>query len=214
MTHRSFAFEEHLEEDNERLEFLGDAIIGAVASEYLFGNDSEADEGVLSKRRSRLVSRSALGRRAQAMGLGGLILLGKGERDSGGMHRLSTLGSVLEALVGVVYLNLGHQPAWKFVREHILQSLVEDERYQLFEGDAKSELQEWTQQHFRIVPVYHLITEEGPAHKRSFLVEVEVQGKLLARGSGSRIKNAEGEAARKALLMIRRNEAADRDPLS
>ncbi len=213
MTHRSFAFEEDIEEDNERLEFLGDAIIGAMTSEFLYEKDHEADEGILSKRRSSLVSRSSLGRRALAMGLGRLILLGKGERGSGGMHRLSTLGSALEAVVGVVYLKLGFGPVRQFIREHILQSLVGDDRYRLSQGDSKSELQEWSQQHFRLIPAYQLIAEQGPDHNRSFLVEVEVQGKTLARGRGGRIKSAEGEAARKALASIRRNEAAGRDPL-
>jgi 23S rRNA maturation mini-RNase III len=104
LTHRSYSFEHGLAVDNERLEFLGDAVLGFIVSCYLYENNPEADEGFLSKRKARLVSRSILGRQAKTLGLGSLILLGKGEEMTGGRRRSSLLGSALEALIGALYL--------------------------------------------------------------------------------------------------------------
>ena len=199
LTHRSFAFEQGLPEDNERLEFLGDAVIGMVTSEVLYQMDSKADEGVLSKRRSRLVSRALLGRRALEMGLGDVILLGRGERDSGGGKRRSILGSALEALVGIIYLRLGYDQASDFIRQHILKDLLKLTATDELQGDYKSALQEWAQQRLHQVPVYRRVGEEGPDHSKRFFVTVSVAGAVLARGEGSRIKSAENDAARRAL---------------
>ena len=202
LTHRSYAYEVGVGEDNERLEFLGDALIAAMTAEWLFEADSQADEGTLSKRRSRLVSRVALGRHALQMGLDGLILLGRGERDTGGARRRSTLGSALEALVGIVYLRLGFEAARKLIRIHLLAPMLEQSTH-LTHEDFKSLLQEWAQQYHKVLPAYTLLQEEGPAHERRFTVEVSVAGQALARASGQRIKQAENEAARLGLQKIK-----------
>ncbi|MCL5271562.1 MAG: ribonuclease III [bacterium] len=209
LTHRSFAFENNLAYDNERLEFLGDAIIAAVTSEYLYTTHPEADEGRLSKLRAHLVSRQLLGRRAGEMGLGGIILLGRGERETGGGKRWSILGSALEALVAVVYLRLGYATASQFIRRSILQPLAGVVPPRGVGDDFKSALQEWAQRVCRIVPVYARVGEEGPADSKSFHVEVKVAGRLLARGSGARIKAAENDAARRALDKIKAGEFDD-----
>ncbi len=200
LTHRSFSFEAGLAHDNERLEFLGDALLSAVTAEYLCERRPEAREGPLSKRRAHLVSRPVLGRRALAMGLGEIILLGLGERGTGGTHRLSVLGSALEAVVGVVYLRLGWDACRQFVRLHLLSELDRDEPD---EEEWKTSLQELTQRQWKVVPVYRRLEEAGPAHERRFLVGVEVQGRELARATGRRIKEAENEAARLALAVLR-----------
>lgn len=206
LTHRSYAYEKELGYDNERLEFLGDAFIGAITSEFLYERDTHADEGLLSKRRALLVSRSLLGRRAREMELGAMLLLGRGERETGGMQRLSTLGSALEALVGIVYMRLGFSAARDFVRRHVLESLTHLNAAELAQGDFKSTLQEWAQQRYKTVPAYTLLGEEGPDHDKQFLAQVAVAGRVLAQARGSRIKTAENEAARLALEKIEAGE--------
>lgn len=203
LTHRSFAYENNLSEDNERLEFLGDAVIATITSEFLYELDSQADEGTLSKRRAHLVSRMMLGRRALEMGLDGLIRLGRGERETGGARRRSTLGSALEALVGIIYLRLGYEAARGFGRCHILEALFRLDGTELAEGDYKSALQEWAQQHLKTVPTYVRLGDEGPDHEKQFFVQVELAGQVLAQASGQRIKLAENEAARLALEKVR-----------
>jgi ribonuclease-3 len=206
LTHRSYAYEKDLGYDNERLEFLGDAVIATVTSEFLYERDTHADEGLLSKRRAHLVSRSLLGRRAREIELGELLLLGRGERETGGTQRLSTLGSTLEALVGIVYLRLGFAAARDFVRRHVLESLTRLNAAELAQGDFKSTLQEWAQQRYKMVPAYSRLGEEGPDHDKQFLVQVAVAGRVLAQARGSRIKIAENEAARLALEKIQADE--------
>jgi ribonuclease-3 len=202
LTHRSYAFEHGAIPDNERLEFLGDALLATIASEYLYETDPEAREGELSKRRSRLVSRGLLGRRALEMGLGPLLLLGRGERATGGERRRSVLGSALEAVIAVVYLRLGFDACTRFVREQVVEPLAAAMAADALHGDYKSALQEWAQRVHASVPVYHRLSEVGPDHSKQFSVEVEVAGQRLARGHGPRIKIAENNAAREALADI------------
>jgi ribonuclease-3 len=204
LTHRSYAYENNLRTDNERLEFLGDAIIAAVTAEYLFEADPEADEGMLSKRRARLVSRGVLGSLALEIGLGQLILLGRGERETGGARRVSTLGSALEAVVGIVYLRLGFARARGFLRRSVLDAVMESGDVSDLQEDYKSVLQEWSQQQYKCVPVYSPLAEEGPDHDKRFHVQVSVDGRVLAEGRGRRIKFAENDAARLALETTRR----------
>ncbi len=203
LTHRSYAAEHPDALDNERLEFLGDAVVGEIASEMLYAAHPDKREGELSKLRSRLVSRAELGRRAEEMGIGRLLLLGRGERKTGGGRLRSTLGSALEALIGAIYLHRGHAGARRFVREHVLAPLREGvEREGGPHGDYKSALQEWTQRTHGVVPVYHKIGDRGPAHAKEFCVEVELLGRRLAQGQGRRIKEAENAAARRALDIL------------
>jgi ribonuclease-3 len=205
LTHRSYAYEASTDEDNERLEFLGDALISSVTSEVLYASDPEANEGALSKRRSRLISRAVLGRRAIEMGIGDIILLGRGERETGGARRRSILGSALEAIVAAVYLGLGFERANVFVREHILDHLTQPQHGERLSEDFKSDLQEWTQQYFHVIPTYVVVGEAGPDHDKRFTVRVVLNDRELADGVGRRIKSAENDAARQALQRIREN---------
>lgn len=202
LTHRSYAYECELDYDNERLEFLGDSIISTVTSEFLYRTDRGADEGTLSKRRSRLINRTVLGRRAIQMGMGEIILLGRGERETGGARRRSTLGSALEALVGVVYLRLGYHAAHEFVSRHVLEEMINHSDAYMGPGDFKSQLQEWAQREYKTVPQYRLIREEGPAHEKRFTVRVMIGEREMAQGEGSRIKIAENDAARQVLEQL------------
>lgn len=198
LTHRSYAFEAGTGQDNERLEFLGDAVLSAVASEALYEQYPKANEGELSKLRARMVSRATLGELAGNLGLGELILLGRGERDTGGARRGSTLGSALEALIGLIYLRLGFAPSRQFIQIHVLAPLGGASMAE----DYKSTLQEWAQREHRQVPRYHRLGHSGPDHARIFTVRVEVAGQELGKADGARIKLAENEAARQALAKL------------
>lgn len=203
LTHRSYSFEQGLDGDNERLEFLGDAVLGFIVSCYLYEHNPEADEGILSKRKARLVSRSILGRQAKNLGLGGLILLGKGEDMTGGRKRSSLLGSVLEALIGALYLSRPWEEVATFIRKRIIEPSEHLLKFDVY-ADYKSRLQEYVQKHFHCVPDYKLVDESGPDHKKSFRVEVFILDESYGVGYGSRIKVAENAAARIALDHLNR----------
>ena len=198
LTHRSFSFENNLQQDNERLEFLGDSLIGSVVSAYLYQKYPESNEGELSKMKAALVSRSMLGRRALEMGMGELLLLGHGEEKSGGRHRLSLLGSALEALVGALYLELGLAKSFDFVQNHVINHISHRINSEAF-TDYKSRFQEIVQKRYQQVPDYRTVDEAGPDHNKRFCVEVYVKGDLCGTGWGQRKKIAESEAARQAL---------------
>jgi len=198
LTHRSYAFENNAPYDNERLEFLGDAVIGLLAAEHVFARFREAAEGELSKRKGRLVSRTILGRRARELDLASVVRLGRGEDQMGGRHRPVLLGSALESLVGAIYLSLGWQNTARFVRGHILEPLREVVGGSEL-ADYKSQLQEIIQKRYQLTPEYRVVREVGPDHAKRFLVEVLVRGKKWGEGWGERKKAAENEAARFAL---------------
>jgi ribonuclease-3 len=197
LTHSSYAFEQQLPHDNERLEFLGDSVLGLLVSEYLFKEYPRAREGVLSKLKSQIVSRGVLGKRAQILGLGDLLLLGRGEDLHGGRKRPVLLGSTLEAVVGAMYLDFGIEPMRRFLNAEIFAPARELSNTDEF-GDYKSLLQEYVQKHFQSVPEYILIEESGPDHNKNFIVEARVQGKTEGSGAGTRKKIAENQAAMKA----------------
>jgi ribonuclease-3 len=208
LTHSSYAFEKQLTYDNERLEFLGDAVIGLLTAEDVFRTFEKASEGELSKRRGRIVSRNNLGRLAREMGIAEVVSLGRGEERSGGRQRPVLLGSVLEALVGAIYVALGWETSAVFVRRHILQSL-EDTPILDIGSDHKSALQEYVQRRRQSVPVYRLARQIGPDHDKRFLIEVFVRGEKWGEGWGSRKKKAENEAARAALEKLGYNPEDD-----
>ncbi len=201
LTHRSYSFEQGVFQDNERLEFLGDALLGFVVSRYLYEKFPEADEGTLSKRKSSLVSRSMLGRQAKALGLGPLVLLGKGEELSGGRRRSNLLGCALEALIGAFYLFLPLEQVILFIKDKIIAPSELLLHTNIF-TDYKSQIQEHVQKKFRSVPEYKLISEIGPDHNKRFRVEVFIAEASYGMGYGSRKKNAENEAARNALARL------------
>ncbi len=203
LTHSSHAYERGMARNNERLEFLGDAVIGLIAADYLFHDDTGAVEGVLTKRRARLVSRALLGRRGEDMGIGPLLLLGHGEAAGGGRAKRSVLGSALESITGAVFGHRGYEGTALFVRRHIVEPLMGKLRDDTLHGDYKSGLQEWSQSKRDCVPTYRVVEESGPAHARQFRVEVQIDGEIMAEASGNRIQRAQNEAARIALEKIR-----------
>lgn len=206
LTHSSFAFENQLDYDNERLEFLGDAVLGLVVSEYLYNEYPRAREGVLSKYKSQMISRGVLGKRALELGVGQLILLGKGEELHGGRERPALLGSALEAMVGAMYLDFGIQPMMRFLEKEIFEPARILSATDEF-GDYKSMLQEHVQKFSQTVPEYDIVRESGPDHNKQFEVVVRVNGEILGRGEGSRKKAAENQAAMRAYWALTQGDA-------
>lgn len=200
LTHRSFlgGEEAHGPDSNERLEFLGDAVLELVVIEYLYARFPEAREGELTKQKSLLVSRSVLSDCADSLGLGRFILMSGAERDAGGGERRSILADAFEAVLGALYLDQGLPVVRRFIGRWLLRQtdgILKDDEKQNF----KSILQERIQARLRVHPRYRIVSEEGPDHEKRFTVSVSVRGELLGSGAGDNKKSAEQQAARQAL---------------
>ncbi len=189
---------------NERLEFLGDAILGFIVAEELYQRFSQFSEGEMTKLRSSLVRRDALSRMARAISLGNYLYLGKGEEASGGRRKLANLAGALEALIAAIFLDRGLSTARDFVLRSADKALNKV-LSQGVEADYKSQLQEIIQARQQQTPTYKVIEAVGPDHDRAFTVEVRVGDTVLGRGSGKSKKVAETEAARSALDRISTN---------
>jgi len=200
-THSSYANEMKINkfEDYERLEFLGDAVLELVTSDFLFRKRGENSEGKLTKLRASMVCEPALAFCAREISLEQYILLGKGEEATGGRSRDSIVSDVMEALIGAIYLDGGLEEAAAFIHRFVLTDL---EHKQLF-YDAKTTLQEIVQQENNGVLCYKLVKEEGPQHDKIFEVEAYVGEKFVGAGSGHSKKAAEQQAAYQALLSRR-----------
>ena len=184
--------------DNQRLEYLGDAVVELVISTYLYRRFPEFQEGVLTKLRASVVSKPALAAAARTIDLGSALFMSNGESGSGGRHRDSNLADALEAILGAIYLDSGLEAA-KEVALQLLSNQLEILNPQKAQGNAKGQLQEILQQLNPEAPVYEVISEEGPPHERTFVCEVTWKGKQLGQGSGPSKKSAEAQAAQAAL---------------
>jgi len=200
LTHSSYANERKINKvkDYERIEFLGDAVLELVSSEYLYEKQEEMSEGQLTRTRAAMVCEPSLASCARGLGLDRYILLGKGEEMTGGRGRDSIVSDVMEALIGAVYLDGGFEQAKAFIHRFVLSSL---ENKALF-YDAKSILQEKMQKEGGDIH-YVLVGESGPEHDKSFSVEVYQGKRLLGKGSGHNKKAAQQQAAYEALLLLR-----------
>jgi ribonuclease-3 len=194
--HRSAANERNLGANYERLEFLGDAVLGLIAADWLFRRFPDLPEGDLARLKSTLVSAPALARYARELGLGGQLVLGLGEEKSGGRDKASLLADSLEAVMAAVYLDGGLRAARKVVERFLRFASTAGDAGAL---DAKSELQERMQALGLDTPTYRVIAESGPDHAKTFTVEVVIAGEVAGSGSGPSKKAAELEAARRAL---------------
>ena len=184
---------------NERLEFLGDAVLELISSEYLFFENQTMPEGELTKLRASMVCEKALAFCARDLELGSYLLLGKGEDATGGRFRESITSDALEALIGAIYLDGGFANAKEFILKYILNDL---EGKRLF-YDSKTILQEIVQAKYSESMTYHLLGEEGPDHNKSFKVSVFIGKKEYGIGCGRTKKAAEQDAAYKTILMLR-----------
>lgn len=189
--------------DNERLEFLGDAVLGMLVSDHLLHAFPAWSEGQLSRGRARLVNSVSLAAAAQRLGLGRHMRLGRGEEKSGGREKPALLADAFEAVVGALYLDGGLVPAREFVTRALLVPAVDAHGPLLGRGDYKSELQELLQKNGWPAAQYGVLRESGPDHRKTFLVEVSVPGRVTAEGSGSSKKEAEQLAAEQALEQLR-----------
>lgn len=199
-THKSYLNESKRQEgkDNERLEFLGDAVLDLVISEQLMIQNPLFPEGDLSKMKSKMVSERALERVSRRMNLGKFLFLGKGEELTGGREKASLLADSLEAIIAAIYIDGGFASAKRFTMLAFspeFESLDQSKELQ----DFKTELQEYCQREFDTLPKYNVLKEIGPDHKKIFEVEISIKGKLLGSGKGRSKKEAEQQSARKAL---------------
>ncbi len=229
LTHRSSANELSPEEgsgeaavagDNERLEFLGDAVLGLVVAEALFVSHPEWQEGELTRVRAQLVSRQHMAEVAQAIGLGSYLRLSRGEEHGGLRRRSTVLSNTMEAVIAALFLDGGLEPVRAFARRTVMGEAAEQLARELRSGDALGNYKSALQEHLQAVragsPVYKIRSESGPDHRKRFLVEVRLKpdeggpGKPLARGMGSTRKHAEQDAARRALERL--TAAAARTP--
>jgi len=203
LTHKSYC-NEHRDEatpDNERLEFLGDAVVDLAVSHRLMERFPAADEGELSKLRALVVNEEALGRVARELRLGELLRMGRGEELTGGRDKTSVLADALEAVLAAVFLTHGLAGALTVVDRHfaeVLQGLLDGRSG----DDYKTRLQELMQVRSRTAPRYRVVREDGPDHAKVFEVEVSVGSELFARASGRSKKEAEQAAAKKTLAML------------
>ncbi|MEG0806419.1 MAG: ribonuclease III [Lachnospiraceae bacterium] len=202
LTHSSYANEKRMKRlsDNERLEFLGDAVLEIISSEYLYQQYSNVPEGDLTKLRASLVCEQTLATCARQINLGDFLFLGKGEDLTGGRTRKSILSDALEAVIGSVYLDGGFANAKEFILKYILTDI---EHKKLF-YDSKTILQEVVQGEHSDNLSYAVVCEEGPDHAKVFTVEARIGGKVVGVGDGTTKKAAEQEAAYEALLRLER----------
>lgn len=201
LTHSSYAYENKGKKEikhNERLEFLGDAVLELITSEYLFTKCPEKPEGELTKMRAKVVCEPSLAEVSRKLNLGQCMFMGKGEERSGGRTRPSILADVFEAVLGALYLDKGYAVARDFALRE-LAGVIRGVLSGRHGRDCKTELQEFVQQRYSEPVKYHLLHEEGPDHNKTFTVTVSHRGRVLGKGQGHSKKEAEQHAARMAL---------------
>ncbi|MCL1836835.1 MAG: ribonuclease III [Treponema sp.] len=202
--HRSVSNETSCRQNNERLEFLGDSILGAVCATLLYEKFPEKPEGELAKIKSVAVSEEVLSSVARILQIDTMLLLGKGEDLSGGREKKAILADTLEALIGALYLDSGYRAAFDFISRLFTPEIgrITEKDYL---RDYKSLLQELCQRRYRAYPQYRLVKRSGPEHERMFWIEVSVNGTVYGPGSGRSKKSAEQEAARAAWQSLESN---------
>ncbi len=202
LTHSSYANEvKGAKQSNERLEFLGDAVLSIIVSRHIFTHFNHLPEGQLTKLRASLVCTDALSSFARTLGLGKFLFLGRGEEMSGGRDRTSILEDAFEALIAALYLDGGLEVASKFVLSYVEPEIRKMDQKPVFQ-DYKTALQEIIQKNPEEKVVYHLVGESGPDHDKRFTVEVHLNSNVIGRGTGRSKKEAEQDAAREALTLM------------
>ncbi len=203
LTHKSYANEKNMERssDNERLEFLGDSVLGVIISHTLYNEYPGEDEGILTRYKSQLVSGETLARIAKEMGMGEYVLLGKGEEASGGRKHISNLMCALEAIIGAIFLDGGLKASHGFIIR-VFRSEIQLVKEGKGAKDYKSIFQQIVLRKFKTTPSYKILSEIGPDHKKHFIVEAVVAGKRYGIGSGLNKKSAEQLSAKEALSAL------------
>lgn len=202
LTHSSFANEhksKHIKY-NERLEFLGDAVLSIVVADYIFKNFPELPEGELTKLRAALVCEKTLFEFAKKIDLGNYLVLSKGERNNGGAERPSILSDAFEALIAAIYVDGGIEPAAKHILNFVIPAIKSSKKKQI--NDYKTTLQEIIQKNPGEQLDYIIVSESGPDHDKHFVVEVHLNSNVIGKGGGHSKKEAEQQAAREALELM------------
>ncbi len=199
LTHSSYANERHSPEieSYERLEFLGDSVLGQVTAEFLYTQKPALPEGRMTRLRAELVCENSLHETALRLGLGEYLRLGRGEELTGGRERVSILADVVEAIIAAIYLDGGVEEARKFIMAQVLSGAQLEEGHAI--ADYKTALQELVQRRGEVAIRYDLVGESGPDHNKTFTFSVSVDGETVGEGSGRTKKEAEQMAARRAL---------------
>ncbi len=202
LIHPSYVFEKGVQvgPHNQRLEFLGDAVVGLIVGDYLYNNFPDKDEGELTKMRAAVVCESSLAQAAKRLNLGSYLLMGKGEKLGGGAKRPSNLADAFEAFIGALYLELGLAKIKDFAIKYIQPEI--DKVISGNYGDYKTQFQEYIQRDPRATVEYKILAETGPDHEKEFLSGVFVNENLIARGKGKTKKEAEQHAAQEALVKL------------
>ncbi len=208
LTHRSYVNEsrEKTTQDNERLEFLGDAVLDLVICQALMDRFPKSLEGDLSKMKAKIVSEQSLAEIAKQLNLGAFLFLGKGEERTQGSEKPSLLANAFEALIAAIYLDTGLESARRVILYHFENSLTALTPGEI-SFDYKTALQEYSQKTFASLPVYRVMSETGPDHQKRFEVETIVGGKQCGIGTGKSKKAAEQKSAKEALVFLKREEA-------
>lgn len=200
--HRSYLNEgKDFSESNERLEYLGDAVLELSTSHYLFNTYPDFQEGMLTNVRAALVRTESLGELAESLGFAKLLLMSKGEEATGGRQNRSILADTFEAFLGAIYLDQGYPAVVDILSKYLFikaENVLKTQTYK----DNKSLLQEIAQARFKSTPIYELISEDGPDHNKAFVMQVEIAGTKYGEGSGKSKQTAQEDAARKTLEMI------------
>jgi len=205
ITHKSYLNEarERSQKDNERLEFLGDAVLDLLISQGLLLHYPDTPEGELSKMKARIVSETALAKVARRLEIGHYLLLGRGEEITQGRAKPSLLANALEAILAAIYLDGGLEPV-----SRVIQKVFQDDIEELLKTEAytdyKTELQELCQRDYEILPTYTVLSESGPDHQKTFEVQISIKGSVYGRGLGRSKKEAEQQAAREALEKLKK----------
>jgi ribonuclease-3 len=210
ITHKSYLNEAReqtqsaLGGDNERLEFLGDAVLDLIISQDLLLNYPDTQEGELSKMKARIVSETALARVARRLEIGHYLLLGRGEEITQGRTKPSLLANALEAILAAIYLDGGLDAASRVIQKIFKEDIEEMLKTEAF-TDYKTELQELCQRDYEILPTYTVLSEAGPDHQKTFEVQLSIKGSVYGRGIGRSKKEAEQQAAREALEKLKKS---------
>jgi len=205
LTHRSYV-NEHKEckTHNERLEFLGDAVLELVVSDYLFNKFLTRPEGELTSFRSALVKTESLADTATTLNIGEYMFLSKGEEDTGGRTKNYLLANTFEAIIGAMYLDQGYTACKEFIYAHLVEKLSDIVKNRL-DIDSKTKIQEMAQAKYKVTPVYEVVDEKGPDHDKEFTVVVKINSNVIGEGKGSSKQRAEEDAATKGIEYIKKD---------
>ncbi|MGI6423516.1 MAG: ribonuclease III [Candidatus Dojkabacteria bacterium] len=205
LTHRSFINENReVKEHNERLEFLGDAVLELIVSVFLFDKYRDRAEGELTSFRAALVKTDSLAEVAKGLGIGTYMNMSKGEEESGGREKDYLLANTYEAILGAIYLDSGYESCTKFVHKTLLHK-IEDIVEKRLDIDSKTKIQELVQSIYKSTPTYEVVKEIGPDHSKEFTVVVKIDNKVIGHGTGSSKQRAEEQAAKEGIEYIEKS---------